>query len=55
MTHTKIKPKKVKGCACYGNNAIHPCFCSPFVDEKKNDNSPSKTKEVIELAKLKIK
>lgn len=22
------KVKKDLGCACYGNNQIHPCFCS---------------------------
>lgn len=23
------RKKKHKGCACYGVNSIHPCFCSP--------------------------
>lgn len=27
----KVKPK---GCACYGVNSIHPCFCSPFSNKK---------------------
>lgn len=27
----KVNKKiKIKGCACYGVNSIHPCFCSPF-------------------------
>jgi hypothetical protein len=36
----KINKKiKIKGCACYGVNSIHPCFCSFYVNktiEKKN-------------------
>ena len=28
------KKTKVKGCACYGVNSIHPCFCSPFSNKK---------------------
>ncbi len=35
MTHSKIKPKKVKGCACYGSNNIHECFCTPVHQSKK--------------------
>lgn len=33
------KKTKIKGCACYGVNTIHPCFCSFYVNksiEKKN-------------------
>ena len=29
------KKKKIKGCACYGVNSIHPCFCSPFSNKDK--------------------
>lgn len=40
------KKTKVKGCACYGVNSIHPCFCSPFsnkdVKKVKNNNSQNK-------------
>lgn len=25
----KKKKLKVKGCACYGVNSIHPCYCAP--------------------------
>lgn len=36
----KVNKKiKIKGCACYGVNSIHPCFCSFSVNkaiEKKN-------------------
>jgi len=21
------RSEKLKGCACYGSNALHPCFC----------------------------
>jgi len=31
----KKKKLKVKGCACYGVNSIHPCFCSPFTNKKQ--------------------
>ena len=38
------KKTKIKGCACYGVNSIHPCFCSPFSNKdvkkvKKNKNT----------------
>jgi hypothetical protein len=29
------KKRKIKGCACYGVNSIHPCFCSPFSNKDK--------------------
>jgi len=29
------KKRKIKGCACYGVNSIHPCFCSPFSNKTK--------------------
>jgi hypothetical protein len=25
---SKNKTKKDLGCACYGNNQVHPCFCN---------------------------
>jgi len=28
------KKTKIKGCACYGVNSIHPCFCSPFSNKE---------------------
>lgn len=33
----KLKAKEVKdkGCACYGNNKIHPCFCNPYKQKSK--------------------
>lgn len=27
------KKTKIKGCACYGVNSIHPCFCSPHLNK----------------------
>ena len=38
------KKKKIKGCACYGVNSIHPCFCSPFSNK---DKKPLKQAVVI--------
>ena len=40
----KNKKVKIKGCACYGVNSIHPCFCSPF---SNNDKKPLKQAVVI--------
>lgn len=42
------KNKKVKGCACYGVNSIHPCFCSSFSnkDIKKVICTPKPVKNV---------
>ena len=37
----KNKKVKIKGCACYGVNSIHPCFCSPF----SNKDKPKKLKQ----------
>ena len=37
----KNKKVKIKGCACYGVNSIHPCFCSPF----SNKDKPKQLKE----------
>ena len=34
----KNKESKDLGCACYGNNKIHPCFC--------NDTKPLKLQKV---------
>jgi len=34
----EAKEVKDKGCACYGNNKIHPCFCNPFQQKSKNKN-----------------
>lgn len=32
---TKDKEKtKIKGCACYGANSIHPCYCIPSSNKK---------------------
>jgi len=28
---TTIKELKDLGCACYGNNKVHPCFCKPTI------------------------
>jgi hypothetical protein len=28
------KNTKIKGCACYGVNTIHPCFCSFYVNKR---------------------
>jgi hypothetical protein len=28
------KIKKDLGCACYGNNQVHPCFCSKPLNKK---------------------
>ena len=36
------KKVKIKGCACYGVNSIHPCFCSPF----SNKETKSKKEEI---------
>ena len=35
---SKNKVEKDLGCACYGNNQIHPCFC--------NDTKPLKLQKV---------
>lgn len=40
----KITKKKIKGCACYGSNTIHNCFCSPFSNK---DKKPLKQADVI--------
>ena len=40
----KNKKVKIKGCACYGVNSIHPCFCSPFSNK---DKKPLKQADVI--------
>lgn len=34
----KIK-KKIKGCACYGVNTIHNCFCSPYINNNKKKSN----------------
>jgi hypothetical protein len=31
---TTIKQLKDLGCACYGNNSVHPCFCSKPLNKK---------------------
>jgi hypothetical protein len=28
---SNLDKKIIKGCACYGVNKIHTCFCNPFV------------------------
>jgi hypothetical protein len=33
-----VKEVKDKGCACYGNNKIHPCFCNPYQQKSKTKN-----------------
>jgi hypothetical protein len=33
---SKNKSKKDLGCACYGNNKIHPCFCNSSEPSKLN-------------------
>lgn len=43
------KKVKIKGCACYGVNSIHPCFCSPF----SNKETKSKKKVIINSTKTK--
>lgn len=35
---SKNKERKNFGCACYGNNKVHPCFC--------NDTKPLKLEKV---------
>ena len=35
---SKNKVEKDLGCACYGNNQVHPCFC--------NDTKPLKLQKV---------
>ena len=42
----KNKKVKIKGCACYGVNSIHPCFCSPFSNK---DKKPLKQADVIRI------
>lgn len=42
------KKAKTKGCACYGVNSIHPCFCSPFSNKKVG------IKKTIKHTKLKL-
>lgn len=39
------KKVKIKGCACYGVNSIHPCFCSPFSNKKVKINKTKKEDE----------
>ena len=34
----KVKKIKIKGCACYGVNTIHPCFCSFYVNKAIEKN-----------------
>lgn len=43
----KIDKKIIKGCACYGVNKIHTCFCNPFVVIKPNkiNINPKKQKQ----------
>lgn len=31
---TTIKELKDLGCACYGNNKVHPCFCHKPLNKK---------------------
>ncbi len=40
------KPKK-KGCACYGVNSIHPCFCSPHLNKSVEEKNKLKEKLTI--------
>jgi hypothetical protein len=43
----KDKKRKIKGCACYGVNSIHPCFCSPF----SNKDKPKPLKQAAVISK----
>jgi hypothetical protein len=41
----KINKKiKIKGCACYGTNSIHPCFCSPYLNKSVEEKNKLKEK-----------
>jgi hypothetical protein len=41
----KINKKiKIKGCACYGVNSIHPCFCSFYVNKSVAEKNKLKEK-----------
>ena len=33
--YSKKELAKMKGCACYGNNSVHPCFCLPHNNKTK--------------------
>ena len=28
------RSEKLKGCACYGSNSLHPCFCGNHLKDK---------------------
>ena len=45
------KKTKIKGCACYGVNSIHPCFCSPHLN--KTIEEKNKLKEKLKINKKK--
>jgi hypothetical protein len=44
----KLK-NKIKGCACYGVNSIHPCFCTPF--SNRADNQTPAEKKIASIRK----
>jgi hypothetical protein len=47
------KKIKIKGCACYGVNSIHACFCSPRLN--KSVEEKNKLKEKLIITKKQIK
>ncbi len=49
--YSKKELNKMKGCACYGNNSVHSCFCLPH----NNKNKPIKTKKQMKPIKTKTK
>jgi hypothetical protein len=38
----KTDKKNSTGCACYGVNSIHNCFCTPYQQKKTNKYKPKK-------------
>jgi hypothetical protein len=38
------KKTKIKGCACYGVNSIHSCFCSPHLNKSVEEKNKLKEK-----------
>ena len=40
------KKIKIKGCACYGVNSIHPCFCSAQGNKSVEEKNKLKEKRL---------
>ncbi len=40
-----MESKKQKGCACYGSNSQHHCFCNPK-DQKKAEANKIKPRQL---------